>query len=419
MALKSLILITAGFPFGESEQSFLRAEFDELVKHYRITIMTTKDDEPVKYPIPEDVRIEQYCYQRNGGWRLPISILNLLRLLLKAHVRKELRMASRGCSFQLKRRRFMDILFFALQAEQLKSVLIPLIEQTGASVIYSYWCFPITMAAGELKKRYPLLSVVTRFHGYDLYKERQANGWQPFREQIAEKCDQLVFACEKGRDYYLSQWGCQWADKAMVSYLGCRPMKRICTDATERLSLVSCSNVIPLKRIYLIVEALMNLPENIAVDWHHIGDGATLVNVKQLAQKSLSGKQNVRWKFWGYIPNSQLEEVYQQIQPQLFITTSATEGGAPVSIQEIFAAGVPAIGTAVGGIPELIRDNETGYLLAENPTSDDIVSAITAFYFADQEQKQKMKESAFLLWRDKLSAQSNAEKFVAYLKSLS
>lgn len=418
MSHKNLILITAGFPFGESEQSFLRTEFDELFKQYQITILTKKTDEPIKYSIPDSVSVEQYAGRSNSGKKLLTALPQLISVLLKPYVRKELWLALRGCSFHLKKQRLKELLSVALQVEQLKSVLIPLIEKTSAEFVYSYWCFPIVLSAAELKQKYPNLKVLTRFHGIDLYNERTANGWQPFRTAIAERCDRLVFVCEAGRDYFLSQWGQKWASKSVVSYLGCTPMTRIPAHDSECLTLVSCSNAIPLKRIHLIIKALALLPEHVQVDWHHVGAGTELDALRQLASDKLSTHPNISWRFWGYIPNHQLDSLYQQIQPQLFITTSSTEGGAPISIQEAFSAKIPAIGTAAGGISELVQTGETGYLLSQNPDPFKIAEKIAAFWSLSPQEKRKLGENAYALWQTKLDAKKNAESFCELLKGL-
>jgi glycosyltransferase involved in cell wall biosynthesis len=46
----------------------------------------------------------------------------------------------------------------------------------------------------------------------------------------------------------------------------------------------------------------------------------------------------------------------------IFVTTSLSDG-SPVSVQEAMASGVPCIVTSVGGIPEIIENEKTGFLI--------------------------------------------------------
>ena len=58
----------------------------------------------------------------------------------------------------------------------------------------------------------------------------------------------------------------------------------------------------------------------------------------------------------------------------LFLNVSEYEG-VPVSVMEAQSFGIPVIATAVGGTPEIVNE-ENGFLLPENPSQDEIASAI-------------------------------------------
>lgn len=407
---KRILLITNGFPFGESERSFLGTEVEELTQRFHLIILAVENDASLIYPIGNIEHVERFKYTPLHS----AGISEILSNAISPIALKEFRIRIKNCGIGMSVDGYRETLFFFHRAREIAKKITKLMEETPIDLIYTYWCLPYTLGALLVKQKYPQIKVVTRFHGYDLYNEREETGWQPFRHVIAEECDRLVFACEMGRNYFLSHWGQEWAKKSLVSYLGCAPLSQIPIYKSERLSLVSCSNAIPLKRIHLIIESLALLPEQIQVEWHHIGDGPELENLKKLASEKLSTLGNISWKFWGYVPNHQLDLTYKLIQPQLFITTSETEG-LPVSIQEAFSAGVPAIGTAVGGVPELIQTGENGYLLLENPKPAEIAKAITAFCFSSEDQRRAMSNSANTSWRKNFNAKKNA---ICFSKSL-
>ena len=167
-----------------------------------------------------------------------------------------------------------------------------------------------------------------------------------------------------------------------------------------------------------MIEALAQLPESMRIEWHHFGDGTERQKLEELAFDRFRSRSNVSWTFHGFVPNAQLEEAYRQLKPDLFLTASSTEGGAPVSIQEAFSMGIPAIGTPVGGIPDLIKDGKTGFLLPQQVEADHMAAAIKRYEELPDEQKRQMSAAARDLWKEKFDANANAGCFAAYLWDL-
>ena len=412
---KRLLLITNGFPFGESEQSFLRTEFQELCSRFRVRVLSLGKKEPILYPIPEDVQADHYAHPTLRTQKLP---LRLLRLLNKS-VFTELIRAKKACSAKLYLQRVKRILIAHLNAQAAADDLAKIVEADRIDVIYTYWCTTMTLAAVLLKKRFPHLTVVTRFHGYDLYRERSVIGWQVFRPFIADRIDKLIFACTPARTYFLDTWGRKYAEKSVLARLGCGGKTPVAPVGDGVLRVISCSNLIPLKRVGLIIEALSLLPDTLPVQWHHFGDGPEMEPLTEKAHALLGSHTNVEWKFWGYQPNDRLEEIYASIRPDVFITVSSTEGGAPLSIQEAFAMGIPAIGTAVGGIFDLVIHGKTGLLLSADPAAEEVTGAIRTFAEADTQHREAMRSAALTLRQEKLDARTNAKRFAAILTAIS
>ena len=104
-----------------------------------------------------------------------------------------------------------------------------------------------------------------------------------------------------------------------------------------------------------------------------IGDGSQRKNLEDLVKK-LNLEERV--KFLGPVPNERLPEYLAAAD--CFVLPSLREGFGIV-ILEAQAAGIPVIGTKVGGILDLIEDGKTG-LLVEPKNSEAIAKAIGEIY---------------------------------------
>lgn len=80
---------------------------------------------------------------------------------------------------------------------------------------------------------------------------------------------------------------------------------------------------------------------------------------REIENKELKSK--VRLDSW--VPHHELPELLNQLK--LLIFPSYSEG-LPGIVQEAMACGAVVVATPVGGIPDLIKDGETGFILADN-----------------------------------------------------
>jgi glycosyltransferase involved in cell wall biosynthesis len=75
----------------------------------------------------------------------------------------------------------------------------------------------------------------------------------------------------------------------------------------------------------------------------------------------------------------------------VFVLSSRWEGN-PMSVMEAMAAGLPVVSTAVGGVPELVREGETG-LLVPSEDAGALAQALQALV-DDPAQRQAMGDAA-------------------------
>ncbi|RLC61460.1 MAG: hypothetical protein DRI01_08465 [Chloroflexi bacterium] len=90
------------------------------------------------------------------------------------------------------------------------------------------------------------------------------------------------------------------------------------------------------------------------------GDGELKGEVeKYLAEENLNGKAG----YVGWIPHDELPDCLNKLR--LLVLPSYTEG-LPNIVLEAMACGTPVLATAVGGIPDVITDGETGFIMENN-----------------------------------------------------
>ena len=154
----------------------------------------------------------------------------------------------------------------------------------------------------------------------------------------------------------------------------------------------------------LIIEGLSLVEENIR--WIHIGAGNQLEALKEKAEELLAAKKNIQYEFMGFVPNEKVIRFYRENYIGCFITTTSTEGGAPVSVQEALSFGVPVIAAAIGELPHMIEGN--GVLLPENPMPDQIGHAINhmAMLYGSEEYFFMCGRS-LEVYRNKFNASNN------------
>ena len=411
---KRLLLITHGYPFGESERGFLGVEVKQLADRFDLVIMALDNQDPLLYPTDGIKRIERYRY---SSLRKTRAFRSLPSVFEPAALREAWAFAKRN-RFSNPIGNLRHILYYRFNVWEMEQQIGKLVAEEKIDIVYTFWCNECTVAAVKLKKKFPHLKVVTRFNGMDLYEERTYERWQPFRREIARYADGLCFTCEYGRTYFQQHWGSEFADKMSVWYLGSIDRGMLEPSGAETLRIISCSNVIPLKRVDLIIEGLAQLPDTVQVQWHHFGAGVSQEELEALAEERFRNRPNMQWRFHGFVPNTQLTEEYRKINPNLFITTSSTEGGAPVSVQEAFSMGIPAVGTFVGGIPDLVKDGQTGFLMPAQPEPSEVAAAVMKYAVLPECQKKSMAAAARELWKEKFDAVENAAKFAAYLENL-
>lgn len=409
-----MIFLSSAFPYGKGEKTFVAPELELLVQEYDITLISHADEKDVADKVNRSVIDDRISILR---FDTDTSLLQKVRWGLSFFLDKEGRqefayICRMGGS--ILRHICQSVGFYITTMKELKIIREENLFQPEEVIIcYSYWYTYFCYAFLRLKKEYPNLKVITRTHGADLYHERMRGMRQPFKKIMDKQLDGVIFAADYAKKYYLEHFADNKEDaKYIVCKLGVAEAP-ITHKLTARFCLLSCSNAIPLKRIELIIHALSLLHEEY-IHWIHIGDGESLEQLKAGADLELSKKDNITYEFKGYLSSPQIQKIYEEEGIDAFITTSSTEGGCPVSIQEAMAHGIPIIGTAVGGITEMIREN--GFLLSPDPSREDVAETIKKLYYL--ENREELGKNSYQIWKKDYNLSINLNKLVAAIHYL-
>lgn len=128
---------------------------------------------------------------------------------------------------------------------------------------------------------------------------------------------------------------------------------------------------------YLIDAFARVLPEVPDAELVIIGDGPLLSSLRQQAERLKLGGR-ICWM--GAQPHAQVRRCMQEAGTLVLPSVTAMNGdaeGLGLVLLEGAASGLPVVGTRHGGIPEAIRDGETGYLVNERD-SDQLSEALVA-----------------------------------------
>jgi glycosyltransferase involved in cell wall biosynthesis len=272
------------------------------------------------------------------------------------------------------------------------------------TIYYSYW---LDAAATYLAKNKSTLKglCISRTHGGDCFYDR---GYIPFRKEQLSGLDGIFPISQAGKEDIIKHYGNvvpRLAEKISVARLGIaipELAEEKMSNGTEKV-IVSCSNVIPLKRLDLIIDALL-LCDDLDIRWIHFGDGSEMNNIVDRAEQKLDSKENICYEFRGRVPNEEVLSFYSNNRIDLFINCSDVEG-IPVSAMEAMAQGIPAIARDVGANSELI-DNKCGILLSTEITPYELAEAIKTIISLSEEEHLSISNSA----KNKVSESYNAKK---------
>ncbi len=415
--MKTLVLITSQFPFGTGE-TFIGTEYPLLAVNFdKIILISQNVTSENKRLTSENTTGYRYSPSTSlsGFLRLPLLLISNRGRIIKLYDEEIAFRKEKNHALTIKNK--LSLLKKILKALQLRSYIKDVLNREGIKesiVFYSYWLKTGANAIAMLDYRKSIK--ISRAHGSDIYEERTEQGYLPLLNFSASNLDAIFFASKDGMDYIKEKTG-KSDHNFFVSRLGVlkpvrkdEPLRR-----SGRYTIVSCSNMIPLKRIDMVILALGMIESVKEIEWIHFGDGILKGSLEQLA-KNILQPVKIKFRFMGHVTNEELLKYYSLHQVDLFINTSSTEG-IPVSIMEAQAYGIPVIATDTGGLKEIIS-KETGSLLPVSLKHEDLAKEIEYYLNLPEKESEIIKVNAYNNWHLNFNALSNYGNFIKEVNSI-
>ena len=265
----------------------------------------------------------------------------------------------------------------------------------------SFWLNRGASIAAELSRRHKKIVSFSRGHGGDIYAERVGKKYLPMQGFALRELYAILPDSEAGVAHLREKYP-KFAHKVELGRLGVDEHEPAAASNDNRLHVVSVSSLLPVKRVHLIAAALKHTQRKIK--WTHIGGGETLSKV--LVETGEVGG-NVEVDLMGQVAHEDVLTWFEENPVDVFVNVSSSEG-LPVSIMEAFSYGIPAIVTAVGGMPEIVTE-DCGVLLESDFKPEELGAILEGWDLSNNARR----DAALTKQRTEYSSWGNELKFAA------
>ena len=270
------------------------------------------------------------------------------------------------------------------------------------------------IAREMLQPTRPDIKVLTTLHGTDITIVGQDPSFFPITKFSIEKSDGLTAVSRYLRAETQSAFGCtgcrievipNFIDPAVYDRSRYEPQLRQQIDAGRKV-LIHISNFRPVKRVRDVVGIYARVAKEIPSVLVMVGDGPDRVLAEQEA-RALGLSDSVF--FLG-----KLESVAPLLaSSDLFLLPTQSESFG-LSALEALATGVPVIGVEAGGLPEVVRDGETGALCTAGDVEGMASAAIAIL--GDADRWRAMSDLAAADARDRFAMDAVVAQYEAFYR---
>ena len=398
-----LVLFTSDFPFGTGE-TFLETEINYLSKGFEEVLIISSNNEDLQTrELPENCSAERIDLRVSGVQKFG-SVVGVFSKIVREERKIVRDVYEKQITWGMQKTMLISQIRGLLVAKKVNE-LIDRGYSPEQTVLYSYWCDDSALGLAIASQKNPEIKAVCRIHRWDVYFDQSAVGYLPYRHFIADHLRAIFSISEDGIRAAQEDWKVE-TFRFKLSRLGIEAQEPVLDRNDGVFTIVSCSNLIPVKRVHLIAEAVKALDGRSPLLWVHIGDGTERSRIEAILE-GLSSNTQVR--LMGRMPNKEVFGLYRNLAPDVFINVSSSEG-VPVSIMEAMSFGIPAIATDAGGNREIVNSS-SGFLIPVDCSIETLETTLLSLL-------NDPPLDAFRMWSDHYKASSNYSQFTTSLQSL-
>jgi glycosyltransferase involved in cell wall biosynthesis len=157
------------------------------------------------------------------------------------------------------------------------------------------------------------------------------------------------------------------------------------------------------------VDTLIRAAVESGVELKIAGTGPSEIELKKLA----NDHSNIQ--FLGYVSGDNLWSLVRE--SRVVVLPSEWYENAPISLLEAYACGKPVIGARIGGVPELVKDGETG-ILFNSKDRDDLVSKLEQIFSMKDEALTMIGQAAREFVSTKFTKKRYIEDMISVYRSV-
>ena len=402
---KRILIFTDNYPYGKSEP-FLEAELKYITYSFEKVslIPLERGRDKNMRETPENIEIMNPVITEIKN-RTGFIINGLFNTSLFFSLIKEGINSGVWKSRTKSRTWFTHLLMIrSILAEIENRNLIQLISQFD--ILYFYWGLRWSQIIPFLPENIKP-KIIVRFHGSDLY-EHTNNGYIPWRYKQLSRIDNAIVISDTGKKYLETQYPF-FKGKIHLSRIGTKDYGQNPYIKSDIIRIISCSNLLAVKRVGLIVKTLGFVKKRI--EWVHFGDGPMRNEIEKLVARL---PENINCKLAGSVNPEVIMNYYRTTSVDLFINVSSSEG-VPVSVMEAMSFGIPVIATNVGGTSEIVSE-KTGLMIDKEFSPSELANKIEEL--ANRSDLIKLRRASREEWENKSMADKVYPDFMNYLLSV-